>query len=96
MTVDDGAFAVSPLIELAHTVLAQQRQIVHDFLKVFARPGLSGFAEIRAACHNGISVACSPFVRPVNYSFDELASGSSYVAVAAGFCAFAFAGFLPG
>ena len=64
MAVDDGALAVSPLVKLADPGLAQQREIVHDFLKIFPGPGLSGFAEIRAACHNGTSVAYSLFLRP--------------------------------
>lgn len=52
VTVDNGAFSISTLVELAHTVLAEQRQVMHDFLKIFARPGLCRLAEIRAACHD--------------------------------------------
>lgn len=51
MTVDDGAFAMGALVELADTMLAQEREGVHDFVEGFAVPGFVFFAELGTAGH---------------------------------------------
>ena len=63
MGVDDGAFAVGSLIELPHSVLTEEREIVEHFVQVFASPDLFPLPEIRPARHNKSILALSLFVR---------------------------------
>jgi hypothetical protein len=51
VAVDDGAFAMGALVELADAVLTQEREVTLDFVEGFAVPGFVFLAELRAACH---------------------------------------------
>ena len=51
MAVDNVALAVGPLIKLPHSVLAEQRQIVHDLLEIVLGPGVAFFSHIRPPRH---------------------------------------------
>src|SRR5579859_3338993 len=62
MAVDDVALAISTLIKLPHSVLAKQRQIVHDLLEICFGPGVVFFSHIRPPSHEKI-LSFSLFVR---------------------------------
>lgn len=55
MAIDDGALAVGSLVEFADSMLAQEGEIVHDFVEGFAIPGFVFLAELRAAGHGEAS-----------------------------------------
>jgi len=49
MTVDDATFAVGALIEFAHAMFAQEREVVSDLFQLCARPDFFPLAGIGAA-----------------------------------------------
>ncbi len=53
MGVDDGALAVGALIELAHAVLAEKRQVMNDFLQIIASPHVLALSDVGPPCHDG-------------------------------------------
>jgi len=63
VAVDDGALAVSPLIELPHAMFTEQREIVHDLLQLFGTPDFLFFGEIATAGHHGTMLSFSLFIR---------------------------------
>ena len=52
MRVDDGAFAVGTLVELAHTVFAEEGQVVNDFFQILTGPHVFPSTEIRTSRHD--------------------------------------------
>lgn len=63
MAIDDAALPVGTLIEFAHSVLAEQREIVHDFLELFTRPDLFLLADLWTPRHGNGMLPFSPFLR---------------------------------
>ena len=51
LRVDDGALPVGTLIDLPHTVLAQNGHLAHDLLEILSAPDLFLLAEIRTPGH---------------------------------------------
>lgn len=62
MVVDDPAFAIGTVIKLPHSMLAEERQIVHDLFEILLRPVLLPLAEIGPARHSR-SLPVSLFIR---------------------------------
>lgn len=52
VAVDDAAFAIRAVVKLSHTMLTQERKVVHDLIQVLAGPDLFFVAGIRTTCHD--------------------------------------------
>ena len=67
LAVDDAALSIGALIEFPHAMLAEKREIMHDFLQVFAGPDLFVLADLWTSRHGVAIVSYSPFVRLYDY-----------------------------
>lgn len=61
--MDNATLAIGAIVKLTHSVLTEQREIVHDLSQVLAAPEFFFVAGIRTACRGFGTVTYSLFVR---------------------------------